>query len=256
MASADMVILDLEDGVAPQDKPMARLAIQQTLLDPERTIVRINPADTDAHMLDLEALKGTPYNLVMLAKTESAGQVDAVFPRLVIALCETPRGVLAAESVASCPTTVALMWGAEDLISGLGGISSRRPDGSYRDVARFARSQILLAAGARGIHALDAVYLEIENIDGLKREATDAAASGFSATACIHPSQVETVRASYQPANEDVAWAYRVLHAASEAKGVFSFEGNMIDAPVLRHAERILSAHSSNTRLREIHGSE
>jgi citrate lyase subunit beta / citryl-CoA lyase len=245
-AAADMVILDLEDGVALGDKPRARLALQQNLLDPLRTIVRINPSTTDDHALDLEALDNTPYDTLMLAKTESAHQVNALAPRRVIALCETPRGVLAAESIASCPTTVALMWGAEDLVAGLGGRSSRRTDGSYRDVATHARSHVLLAAGTHGRAAIDAVHLQIDDLDGLSEEATDAVASGFCATACIHPSQVATVRAAYRPSDEEMAWAERVLRAAAESKGVFSFEGTMVDAPVLRHAEHIVSGHSSN----------
>jgi citrate lyase subunit beta/citryl-CoA lyase len=240
MAGADMVILDLEDGVSMAEKPQARQALRQCVLDPERTIVRINPADTKARVLDLEALEGTPYDIVMLAKTESADQVRALSPRFVIALCETPRGVLAAESIAACASTVALMWGAEDLVSGLGGRSSRQGDGGYRDVARHARSHILLAARAQGIPAIDAVHLQIDDVDGLAREAADAVASGFSATACIHPSQVSTVRAAYRPSDAEVAWAQRVLQAATTERGVFSFEGRMVDAPVLRHAEHIL----------------
>lgn len=240
MAGADMVILDLEDGVSEAEKPLARHALMQVMLDPGRTIIRINPADTEAQVLDLEALEGTPYDIVMLAKTESADQVSALSPRFVIALCETPRGALAADAIAACPSTVALMWGAEDLVSGLGGRSSRQEDGGYRDVARHARSHVLLAAGAQGIPAIDAVHLQIDDIDGLAREAADAVASGFSATACIHPSQVSTVRAAYRPSDVEVVWAQRVLQAATSAKGVFAFEGRMVDAPVLRHAEHIL----------------
>ena len=130
----------------------------------------------------------------MLAKTESADQVAGLSPRRVVALCETPRGVLAATAIAACPTTVAMMWGAEDLVAALGGRSSRRPDGPYGDVARHARAQVLLSAGAYGVAAIDAVHLDIGDLDGLRGEATDAAASGFVATACIHPSQVAVVR--------------------------------------------------------------
>ena len=120
-AAADAVILDLEDGVAPDDKPRARRALQETLLDPRRTIVRINPAGTDDAARDLDALAGTPYGTVMLAKAEDAEQAAALAPRQVIALCETPRGVLAAPQLAAVPNVIALMWGAEDLVAAIGG---------------------------------------------------------------------------------------------------------------------------------------
>jgi citrate lyase subunit beta / citryl-CoA lyase len=238
--AADMVILDLEDGVGPSDRPAARHALQQSELDPSVTIVRVNPVGTPDHALDLDALTTTPYALVMLAKAESADQVAGLSPRQVVALCETPLGVLAASAIAACPSTVAMMWGAEDLVAALGGRSSRRPDGPYGDVARHARSQVLLAAGAHGRAAIDAVHLDIGDLDGLRAEATDAAASGFVATACIHPSQVAVVREAYRPTEGELAWAQRVLAAAADVRGVFSFEGRMVDSPVLRHAERIV----------------
>ena len=235
-----MVILDLEDGVSPSDRPAARQALRQSELDPSITIVRVNPVGTPDHVRDLDALAATPYDLVMLAKTESADEVAGLSPRRVVALCETPRGVLAATAIAACPTTVAMMWGAEDLVAALGGRSSRRPDGPYGDVARHARSQVLLAAGAYGVAAIDAIHLDIGDLDGLRGEATDAAASGFAATACIHPSQVAVVRDAYRPTEDELAWAQRVLAAAADARGVFSFEGQMVDSPLLRHAEHIL----------------
>jgi citrate lyase subunit beta/citryl-CoA lyase len=239
-AGADAVIVDLEDGVAPADKPAARRALAEVVLDPTRTLVRINPAGSDDYSLDLAALDATPYDLVMLAKTESAAQVAALAPRRVVALCETPRGVLAASEIAAADATAAVMWGAEDLVAAIGGRSSRRSDGRYRDVARQARASVLLAAAANGRPAIDAVHLDIADPIGLREEAADAAASGFAATACIHPSQVEVVRTAYRPAAEEVSWAHRVLAAAADAPGVFAFEGRMVDAPLIRQAEQIV----------------
>lgn len=239
-AAADAVILDLEDGVAPDDKPRARRAVQETLLDPERTIVRINPAGTDDAARDLDILATTPYGIVMLAKAEAAAQAAALAPRQVIALCETPRGVLAAPQLAAVPNVIALMWGAEDLVAAIGGRSSRRTDGRYREVARYARSAVLLAAAASLTAAVDSVYLDIGDLDGLRDEADDGAASGFAAKACIHPGQVPVVRAAFRPTDEEVDWARRVLAAAEKSAGVFAFEGRMVDAPVLRHAEQVV----------------
>jgi citrate lyase subunit beta / citryl-CoA lyase len=239
-AAADVVILDLEDGVAEADKPAARKALRETPLDPARTVVRINPAGTDEQARDLDALADTAYTTVMLSKTESAAQVAALAPRDVIALVETPRGAVFAADIAAAEGTVAMMWGAEDLIATLGGSSSRLADGTYRDVARHVRSTVLLAASAFGRIALDAVHLDIPDIDGLAAEADDAVAAGFHGTVCIHPSQIPVVRNAFRPADEQLDWARRVLAAARTERGVFAFEGQMVDSPVLKHAEMML----------------
>lgn len=239
-AVADAVILDLEDGVAPADKERARAAVVASELDPDRTIVRVNAATTGEFARDLEAVAATGYRTIMLAKAETAADLERVASFSVIPILETPLGVENAFELASLSPVIALMWGAEDMIAGLGGQSSRAPDGRYRDVARYARSRTLMAAAAAGKQALDAVHLDIADLAGLRDEAVDAAASGFAGTACIHPTQVEIVRQAYRPAPEMVAWAERVLAAAEGAPGVFAFEGRMVDEPVLRQARRIL----------------
>ncbi len=239
-AAADVVILDLEDGVAAADRPAARKALQENPLDPTRTVVRINPDGTEEQASDLASLAHTSYTTVMLPKTESADQVAVLAPRGVLALVETPRGVVFATEIAAAAAVVGLMWGAEDLVAALGGGSSRRADGGYRDVARHARSTVLLAASSFGRAALDAVHLDIGDLAGLKAEALDAAAVGFDATVCIHPSQIPLVRNAYRPTDEQIDWARRVLAAAASERGVFAFEGQMVDSPVLRQAEAIL----------------
>ncbi|MEN0134832.1 MAG: CoA ester lyase [Rhodococcus sp. (in: high G+C Gram-positive bacteria)] len=239
-AAADVVILDLEDGVAPGDKEAARVALIDTPLDPDRTVVRVNPVGTEDHERDLLALDGTRYTRLMLAKCESADQVLSLAPREVIALVESPLGALAVTEIALAASTIGVMWGAEDLVAAMGGNSSRREDGSYRDVATQVRSSTLLAA--KGYHrlALDSVYLDIKDLGGLRAEALDAVAVGFDVKVAIHPSQVTVIREAYAPSDEDVDWATRVLAAVADQRGVFAFEGKMVDAPVLRHAEAIL----------------
>lgn len=239
---ADAVILDLEDAVLPENKEEARRAIQENNLDAERVIVRVNPPQTQDFQADLAAIAATDYRTIMIAKAEDQEEIVNI-PRSfdVIALCETARGVQEAPMLAALENVTALMWGAEDLVASLRGTSSRRPDGAYRPIARHARSRVLLAAGAEGKAAIDAVYLDIPNLDGLREEAEDAVASGFHATACIHPSQVETIRDAYRPAPEELAWAHSVLAAAETERGVFQFDGQMIDLPVLRHARTIIS---------------
>lgn len=236
---SDAVILDLEDAVAPADKAAAREALVSTPLDPERTIVRVNPAGTEALDLDLAALQATEYRYVMLAKAEELpGALDDYS---VIALCETALGVLSAPAIAAAPNVVGLMWGSEDLIASLGGTSARFADGHFRAVSLHARSAVLLAAGAYGKAAIDTVFVDIANAAGMAAAARDAAASGFAATACIHPSQVAVVREAYAPSAEEVAFARAVLAQAEHEAGVFTFDGRMIDEPVLRHARKVLS---------------
>lgn len=240
-AAADVVILDLEDGVAAKDREAARSALLDTPLDPTRTVVRVNPVTTPDHALDVEALKATAYTTVMLAKTETAEQVASLAPLDVVVLVETPLGALAVTETAQVDNAFAVMWGAEDLFAATGGTANRRPDGSYRDVARHVRSQSLLAAKAYGRLALDSVYLDIRDLDGLRAETDDAVAVGFDAKVAIHPTQVAVIRAGYAPTDDQIDWARAVLAKASAERGVFQFEGQMVDMPVLRRAERIVA---------------
>jgi len=239
--AADAMILDLEDAVAPENRASARASLLATRIDPARTIIRVNPIGTPDARLDLAMLRQTDYRTVMLAKTETPQQLDALVGFKVIALCETPAGVENAAAIAQAPNVIALMWGAEDLVGAIGGRSSRHPDGSYRDLARYARARILVAAAAAGKSAVDTVHLDIADLDGLAAEVEDAAASGFAATACIHPSQVAVIRAGYAPTADEVAWAERVLAAAESNPGVFRFEGRMVDGPVLMQARTVLA---------------
>jgi citrate lyase subunit beta/citryl-CoA lyase len=238
---ADAVILDLEDAVAPASKAAARKSLAAHPLDPATTVVRVNGFETEDFEKDLAAVRATGYRTVMLAKASSAAEVGALKGFDVIALCETAAGVLHAAEMAEVEHVVALMWGAEDLVASLGGTSSRHADGRYRDVAAHARSSLLLAAGANDTAAIDSVYLDIPDLDGLEVEARDAVASGFAATACIHPSQVAVIRDAYRPTASQVEDARELLAAAELEGGVFTFRGRMVDEPVLRHARATLA---------------
>jgi citrate lyase subunit beta/citryl-CoA lyase len=239
---ADAVILDLEDAVLPAAKAAARGNLIDADIDPDRVIVRVNAPGTEAFVSDIATLSQTDFRTVMVAKSEDPESFAAFDPRFsLIALCETARGVHAADRIAAHPQIVAMMWGAEDLVASIGGTSSRRPDGAYRDVARYARSRVLIEAAAQGKSAIDAVHIDIDDVHGLEREATDAAASGFAATACIHPSQVSVIRTAYRPDEETLNWARAVLVAAEGERGVFRFQGRMVDEPVLRHARSVVA---------------
>jgi citrate lyase subunit beta/citryl-CoA lyase len=248
LAAADGVIIDLEDGTGAGAKDAARAALAASDLDPARVVVRVNGTDTAEHAADIAALRKTGYRTLMLPKTETRAQLDSLGGRWqVIALCETPAGILNAAQIAAAPDVTAMFWGAEDLTAALGGRSSRHPDGRYRDVARHARSTVLLAAAASGKAAVDSVYLNIPDLDGLAAEAQDAAASGFALKACIHPSQVAVVRAAFQASDQQVAWARRVLDAVKSSaghqdSGAIKVDGQMVDAPVIRQAEAILAS--------------
>jgi citrate lyase subunit beta / citryl-CoA lyase len=241
LAAADMVIIDLEDAVSPANKATAREALANAQLDPARVVVRINAVTSSEHAADMAALRRTAFRTVMLAKAESPDQLEDLPGWDVVVLLETPRGITHAHTIAASPGVVGVMWGAEDLIAALGGRSSRYPDGGYRDVARHARSVALLAAGAYGRAAIDTVYIAIDDVTGLAREADDAAASGFTHKACIHPSQTQVVRQAFRPTPEEVTWARRVIEATATG-GVTSVDGRMIDSPLVLQAERVLAA--------------
>lgn len=248
---SDAVILDLEDAVGAESKAEAREAVRTADLDPERTIVRVQDASAPGFDDDLAAVAASPFRTVMLAKAESTEQVDRVLAAVpgarVVALCETARGVLAAERLAAHDAVVGMMWGAEDLVASLGGTSSRGESGAYRDVAMHARSRILLAAAACGITAIDAIRADIQDLEGARAEAVDAAASGFGAKAAIHPSHVEPYRRAFAPAEAELDRARRILDAAMHNPGVFSFEGQMVDEPILRHARSVVERAAVST---------
>jgi citrate lyase subunit beta / citryl-CoA lyase len=249
LAAADGVILDLEDGVGTDGKNEARAALAASELDPARVIVRVNATGTVEHAADLAALRRTGYRTVMLPKSETRAQLNEFGDNWhVVALCETALGVVNAAEIAAAPNVIAVMWGAEDLIASMRGRTSRFPDGRYRDVARHARSAVLLAASAYGRQAIDAVYVNIPDLEGLTAEAEDAAASGFALKGCIHPSQVAVVRKAFRADEAQVAWARRVIAAARDAgagdKGAIKVDGQMIDAPLIRQAEAILASIS------------
>lgn len=249
LAAADTVILDLEDGVGADSKDAARAALSGSDLDPARVIVRVNAAGTAEHPADMAALRATRYRLIMLPKTESRAQLAGLGNEWqIVALCETPLGIVNAAEIAAAPNVVAVMWGAEDLIASMRGRSSRLPSGQYRSVALHARSTVLLAASAHGRPAIDAVYVNIPDLGGLSAEAEDAAASGFTLKACVHPSQVPVVREAFRADETQVAWARRVIEAARDAsahdKGAIKVDGQMVDAPLIRQAEAILASRT------------
>lgn len=243
--SADSVILDLEDAVAPEAKERARAAVVRALVegavDQTRTVVRVNPTDGPWGAEDVRALRETPARTLMLPKADDPRQLEALGRWSVIALCETAAGVLAAERLAQADNCRGLMWGGEDLTADVGGRASRGSDGSYHDLVRFARTFVLLAAGAQGQLAVDGVFLDIHDAAGLAAEAGEAVAMGFDAKAAIHPRQIDPIRQAFAATEEETQWAQEVV-AAVAAGGVTTVRGRMVDAPLLVQARAILGS--------------
>ena len=246
LSRADVVILDLEDAVGPENRPAAREALIANPIDPDRVVVRINPATTDDYRRDLAAVAKTDYRVVMQAKSETPESVIET-ALATIALVETPIGATRVNEIAAVENCIGLMWGAEDLAAGLGGKSSRfgageKNPGTYREVMRWVRSATRLAAAAYGKFAVDSVHLDIDDVEGLVDEIRDAVALGYAATACIHPSQVAHIQAGYRPTDDEIDWAKRVVAGSQEhLDGVFSMDGQMVDGPVLKQARAVLA---------------
>ncbi|GAA2826514.1 citrate lyase subunit beta/citryl-CoA lyase [Leucobacter komagatae] len=240
---ADSVIIDLEDAVAPADKEAARAALVSTPLDPARVIVRVNPRTSEFFAADIAAVEQTAYRTIMLPKAEQPSDLDGLEAYDVIALCETPLGVRDADALAADPRVTALTWGAEDLVAAIGGFKSRTPDGGFGKLAEYSRARVLIAAAAAGKPAYDTVHTDLADDEGLREEASEAAASGFRGAMCLHPRQVSILREAYLPDAAAIAWATGVLEAAATTpSGVFAYNGQMIDEPLLRQARRIAEA--------------
>jgi citrate lyase subunit beta/citryl-CoA lyase len=240
-ARADVVVLDLEDAVAPDAKDTAREEVVAWL---DRTevlcAVRVNAA---APLLDadLGALAGSAPRLVVLPKAEDSSLVAEVVARLpqgssVVALVETARGVLEAPAVAAVPGVERLAFGSFDLAAELG------VDPDHGPTMATARGALVLASAAGGLAApIDGVT---GVVDDAQRIAADVAASralGFGGKLCIHPRQVAAVAEAFAPSADELAWAGRVLAGAGD-NGVAVVDGRMIDKPVVERARRVLAA--------------
>ena len=264
---ADVVCFDLEDAVAPGRKDEARAAVRGVLADPgfdpdAEVCVRLTATDPAA---DLHALVGASpatgdgppgaddaersprLDAVMLPKVEDADRVDRAaalcadrgLDPAVFALVETAGGVLAAESIADAEPIDALAFGAEDLAADLG--ATRTDEGTE---VLYAREHAVLAASAADVDVLDTVYTDFSDTAGLREETAFARTLGYDGKLAIHPSQVDPINEAFTPDPDEVEWASRVLDARDEAdredRGVFSVDGEMIDAPLIARAERIV----------------
>ena len=262
-SAADALIVYLEDSIAPDRKDEAR-GITREMLEARRSAqklyVRVNALDSGRTLGDLAAVLPARPDGVALPKCESSEQLrkvslwlDGVEAALGIAVGTTRVIIIATETAASIfglgsyagatARLEGMMWGGEDLSASLGAIENRQGL-SYHSPYRLARDMCLMGAAAAGVAAIDTVYTDIQDIEGLAEEARAARRDGFAAKALIHPKHVEVVHAAFRPTDEEVAWAQRVVNllAADQQLGVASLDGKMIDKPHLRAAQRILDA--------------
>ena len=247
---ADALILDLEDAVAADAKPAARAAIAAFLARPApcARFVRVNPLDSAFVRDDVTALAGAAFDGIVLPKAEGQESIDALtamlpgdYPVLPIA-SETPRAVFRLGSFTGA-RTAAITWGAEDLPAAIGAATAREADGSYTDPYRVVRALTLFGAHAAGVPAIETVYPDFRDTDGLAGYAARGRRDGFAGMMAIHPAQVPIINAAFTPDPAEIAHARRIvaLFAAHPGAGALQLDGRMVDAPHLKAAQRLLA---------------
>lgn len=263
---ADVVIVDLEDAVAPAAKPQARHLARGFLeTHPEASAfgrwIRINPLDTPLWRDDLAAvMPGKPAG-IMVPKAAGPEQLQALAAEIyeheqangfatgstaiLPLVSETPAAALGIASYATAeqPRLVGLTWGAEDLSAAMGASRKRDTRGVWTDAFRYVRAQVLLTAHARGVVAIDTLHAEFRDLDGLARVASESHADGFTGMLAIHPSQVPVINAAFTPTEAQITEAKAIVQAFADNPGVgaLQIEGRMIDQPHLEQARRLLA---------------
>jgi citrate lyase subunit beta/citryl-CoA lyase len=261
--AADVVIFDLEDAVAPAEKPKARTAIAAFLgKQPEnrsRLWVRINPLQGPEALRDLAAVMPSKPGGIMLPKArgredverldhylsalEAANGIEPGSTRVLVLVTETAEGMFTTGSYAGAPRVVGLTWGAEDLADALGASENRNPDGSYGFTYELARSLCLLGAAAAGVAAIETIHGDFRDLDGLRQRAEQVRRAGYRGMLAIHPDQVAVINAAFSPSEEEIAAAREIveLFAANPGAGTIGYKGAMLDRPHLARAQALLS---------------
>ena len=260
--NTDAIMLDIEDGVAPSEKDTARKLIAETLglerlpNSPTR-FVRINDIGHARMDADLEAVLRPGLDGLALPKVETPEEVlkvEAILKerepklkvkrgsvKLLIAI-ESPRGLLNAPAIAACsPRVIGLMFGAEDFGRELGLPTVR--EGEACDMI-YARSALVVAAASAHIQAVDGVWVDLKDSEGLRGFARQSRRLGFSGMSLIHPSQIDPINSVFSPTQEEADYAQQVVKAFEEAQargdGSISFGGQLIDRPIVERARRTL----------------
>lgn len=253
---ADAMIIDLEDAVAGPRKEEARKITADFLAGGHKgpaPLVRVNALSTGLTEADVRATARLRPAGYVLPKCEGAADIDALarlvashgggeIPILAIAT-ETVRAVRSLmRSDWSHPALGGLTWGGEDLLAQMGALRNRGDDGTYLSPFILARDLTLFAALEAGVAAVDAVYTAYKDTDGLAAESRRASDLGFTGKMAIHPAQIDPIHAAFRPDAAQIDWAMRVKDAlAATEGGAASLDGEMLDMPHLRRAERILA---------------
>lgn len=266
---ADVLIIDLEDSVSPDNKAAARTLAAEFIAAQSggpQLYVRINDLSTGLTNDDLAAvMKAAPAG-IMLPKSNSADDVSRLGVKLRVAeaenglpegatrvvpiVTETPLGVLNAASYARGETNgrlCGITWGAEDLSAEVGAAETRDETGRYTDVFRFARLSTILAATAADVAAIDTVFPNFRDEAAFLRDCREGVRDGFTGRMAIHPAQVAVINEVFTPSIDAVAHARAVVDAFAAAgnPGVVGIDGKMYDRPHLKRAERLLARASA-----------
>ena len=257
---SDAVIFDLEDAVSPAEKDAARILVRNTMRYMDfggcERIVRINSIDTPYWQADLDAILPQKPDLILLPKTGAAADIlaaDAYMTEAeqrfglahnavgLMALIETAMGVEHAFSIASASSRLrALFLGAEDLTADLQ--CKRTKEG--REI-EYARTRLVVAARAAGVDVYDTPFTDVNDDDGIVRDAQLAKSLGFTGKASISPRHVEVINQIFSPTLKEIDYAYEVMEAIAlakqQGKGAIALHGKMVDAPIVARAERTIA---------------
>ena len=266
-AGADALILDLEDSVSPDNKPVARELIPAFLRARPKAKrasqiwVRINPLDTDLALTDLVAVVAAAPDGLILPKANGPSDVlklshylDALEAKTYVAAGSIKILPVATETAispfhlgdyagAGLTRLLGLTWGAEDLAAAIGASTNRGSDGRWALTYQMVRSLTLLAARAADVQPIDTLYVDFRDDDGLRASSRASRAEGFTGRLAIHPAQVAAINESYRPSAEEIAFAERVIAAFDAAPGVgtVGLDGKMLDIPHLKQAWAIVA---------------
>lgn len=261
--TVDNIILDLEDAVLPTARPAARALVAETLArypnHYNKLCVRINPWDSEDALHDLRAMGDALPAMIMLPKVNSGSdlvELDAALSRFerengdelaktkVIALVTETAAMTATLPAMSAPPkrVIALTWGGEDLSAEIGAMTNKDDNGHWLPVFEYARVQCLLAAKRFGLLAIDTIFSDFKNTQGMVAHSKAAIRDGFDGLMAIHPQQVDSIHGAFHPSTEDIAQAQAIVAAfeTQENAGAVQLDGRMLDRPHLVQARKIL----------------
>lgn len=259
-AGADALIVDLEDSVAADSRPRARELAREYIEGRDNVWLRINPVDSGEALADLQAVMPAAPSGIVLPKARSADDATRLATKLdelesrhgiaaghtrILPICtERPRALFALESyVGATPRLAGLSWGAEDLSAALGARSARDESGRWLPPYELARSLCLFAAAAAEVPAIDTVYTDFRDAEGLASYAGRAARDGFTGMLAIHPAQVAVINDAFSPSDDELSRAERIvaLFRDNPGAGALALDGEMVDKPHLVQAKRVIA---------------